>query len=195
MAPGIAYVAYPNGSARIVVSSVDGEQSWLVSELSASDFFPASWSPDSNYLAFIAEHDIYVSQFDDERSLGPRTQLGAGEISGPKWAPDGTAIAFYYAQSSCCSADVSVLPALGDPIVHELTDHIWAYQESPISWSRNGSRMAIVGDTNSENWNLYVVNTRGSKSTQITDGPRARRLPGVVSVMSCHPMRRNSPSL
>jgi TolB protein len=173
----IAYISYHMEKPLLVVASADGIQSWLVSELPASNFSPATWSPDGRFLAFVSGRDLYISEFNNIGNLDRRTEFIHGEVFEPNWSPDGSVIAYFYQEASMSSSDVFAMPANRPIDVEWLTHQVWAYQESPISWSPDGKHAAIVGDTDTDNWNIYVINATGSGEVRITESDRRDHCP------------------
>jgi TolB protein len=158
------------------ITSIDGVFNWLVSDLDANPFSPLTWSPDAQHLAFISGADLYIVKFFDIKSLDRRTSLISDRTFGPTWSSNGDTIAFYYLNDSCCSTEVNFLSASDQNRGIQSTHEIWAYQDSAISWSRDGRHVAVVGDANTKNWNIYIVDTAGN-SVKLTDSDRRDHCP------------------
>ena len=178
----IAFISYNTGKPLLVAASYygnefNGYEAWLVSNLPTSNFYPPTWSPDGKLLAFVSENDLYIAEFNDSWSPDRRTKLSRAQVVRPIWSPVDDLIAFYYEHPNYSSSDLSTITGKTETNVETLTFQVWAYESSPISWSADGKKIAITGDTDTENWNIYIAKSYGGEEIQITDSDRRDHCP------------------
>lgn len=138
------------------------------------------WSPDGKKIAFITKEDLSNSLWvmnADGTGLLDVTKGQSGWYFAPIWSPDGKRLA-----STCCITkdnlvfwpDVFVINADGTGI-NNVTNTKLDSEIGPC-WSSDGQNIAFLsnregGNTNSDNWNLYVMKDDGSGVRKLnTDG-------------------------
>ncbi len=83
---------------------------------------------------------------------------GQDSVSGPKWSPDGSRVAFV------AGSDILVV-SLADGAITNLTNHLGG---SSPAWSRDGGKIAFTSNRDGLT-ELYVMNADGSSVRRLTD--------------------------
>jgi Tol biopolymer transport system component len=151
-------IAYASND--IYVMNADGTNTLNVTGTSESERLP-SWSPSGEKIAFTkrlaGNWEIFVMDPDGSNQVN-LTDNDAPD-SGSAWSPDGMKVIF-------ASGGISVMNADGSsPML--LTA---GSSESP-TWSPDGTRIAFMSARQSNSWEIYVMNSDGSASKNITNHP------------------------
>jgi TolB protein len=150
----------------VIFNSVTGITREVTSDGRSTE--PA-WSPDGKRIAFVRyrvgeEDGIYVMNAD---GTGVTRVTGPG-FGGPTWSPQGDALAFSGASSSCAAAQpcsAIYLQKLSEGSVMR-----WVASGFSPAWSPDGSRIAFVGHmliNDEDHYSLRLVNPDGSGLKEI----------------------------
>ncbi len=157
----VAYTTEAAGARQLFVLDLRSGQTrqLTASEHAVSD--PA-WSPDGSWLAFVRQKAIWIMGLD-----GTRPTLVADHPAGhrlPRWAPDGRRIAFVSRRRGWSQAWVvdAPLPRRGRPPAKESRPEPRALTPvgidvEDLSWSRDGSRLAIVAQRDPDLTTMQVT--------------------------------------
>jgi len=164
----IAFISDRDGARDIYVMNADGSG---VTRLTNSQAFKYSlvWSPDGAKIASSSDRDgndeIYVMNADGtglvDLSNNPATDFAGG------WSPDGTKIGFHSNRDG--NWEIYVMNADGSGVTRltNTQDTAWSY--GPV-WSPDGSRIAFVRSSSTNNGGIYVMNADGSNVVRLTYG-------------------------
>jgi TolB protein len=163
----LAFVSGDNSSQGIFRVRAAGDDPRLVSRSDTAGSL--SWSPNSQWLAFVSQSDLRRVQTNDGGSIElltaqvPGSDLYGNENRSPAWSPDGQWIAFV----STCDAnqEIYVMRADGSD-AHGLTESAGS-NLSPV-WSPDGQWIAFVS-TRDANQEIYVMRADGSDVRRVTD--------------------------
>ena len=148
----------------IFIADADGRNERRVTSRPTPDFDPY-WSPDGTRLVFVGiqqgQSDIWVVDVDGS-GLRRLTDASADDRN-PVWSPDGSAIAFESDRDG--NPEVYRVAASGGSAVRLTTA---AGDDGYPSWSPDGRELAFVKSGQSNNWDIWVMNSDGSNQRRVT---------------------------
>ncbi len=166
----LAFGAFADGAAQIVVSDPDGSNRRTITA-EGNNARPA-WSPDGSRIAFHSDRggslDIYTMAPD-----GTDVQRVTAEPSsdfGPTWSPDGARIAF--ASDRDGPTEVYTAAADGSDVVR-LTHG----GGGDPAWSPDGTRIAFGADGGDGDPDVFSMASDGSDVRRLTDAAGSSYLP------------------
>jgi Tol biopolymer transport system component len=144
------------GKTKIFVMDADGgDQAQLLPGRTSRESTP-DWSPDGEWIAFLSDGDIYVTQVGDIDQWRQLTDDPVDDLY-PTWSPDGTEIAFYRYESQYAT-ELYKVDSDGSNETR-LRDSAYPYG---LTWSPDGKHVAYLAEGG-----LYVVNADGSNPTLV----------------------------
>jgi len=140
-----------------------------------------SFSPDGNYVAFIAgggeqqkDFDLYVKQIGG----GPPLRLTSGPAveEFPAWSPDGRSIAFVRTKGD--KLDVLLIPPIGGPerkvaeVAADTSTYVFSFVPPLLSWSSD-SKFIVTTDRQSpeESPGLFLLSVSTGEKRRLTSPP------------------------
>lgn len=163
----IAFIRYSQGQSSIMKINADGSNELSVAQY-GSEIKGLDWSPDGLQIAFASSHlgnyDIHVVTFDGSNT--DQLTFTAENEQYPRWSPDGAQLLYYSfftgdegrSTVQLIQADGSGYRALTDGTVRDILP----------CWSPDGKFIAFASDRYEE-WNLFRMNTDGSRQRQISN--------------------------
>lgn len=165
--PGQTHILFHSGNTggTLYVMDKDGGGTFAVTpDVGAG----ADWSPDGNFICYVGDaasppgpNGLWVVSVDPSargnKKVGTPVLVSEGNFYAPVWSPDGSRIAF----SSWAHINILEL-ATGTQ------SSLDSMQGLLPSWNSDGSQIAFSGVTETEGWQLFIMNADFSGNTQVT---------------------------
>ena len=168
----IAFVSKRDFNDEIYVMDADGGNQINITNHPSNDIEP-SWSPDGLQIVFASRRDddrfeIYTMDSDGSNVVRLTDNPGEWDI-GPMWSPDGTRIAFWSVRNGKDVGDLFVMNTDGSGLT-QVTDTD-TYDFDP-DWSPDGTRIAYLGNGQTGDEDVFVIDSDGRNKHQINTGGR-----------------------
>ena len=163
----VLMVSPPSGGPReLWVAEADGSKAARIA--SVASIHGASWAPDGQWIAYVAESDegsaIHIARPDgsDDRIVGPT--LTERQYFSVAFSPDGTSLLFDQ------GTDVGFGIFLMDLDGTDLRRITVGDRDYDPSWSPDGSRIAFTHTDGPMDSDVFVMDADGSNTVRLTDG-------------------------
>lgn len=128
------------------------------------DNFSACLSPDSSQIIFVSDRDgnckIYKMDNDGKNQI--ELTNNAANNGDPTWSPDGKKIVFVYRHM------LAIMDSDGKNLVQFTDEKLGAYEPT---WSPDGKQIAFTGSKAGEYSDIYVIDIKTKKITNLTNTP------------------------
>jgi len=168
----IAFDSALAGEREIFIMNINNREIRPLSRFPDSDGKPV-WSPDGKKILFGSSREDKTNQLFvidvDGSKLKQITFNESPYISSYDWSPDGTKIAFTYAENILADNNLYLVDADGNNL-KKLTNEgkfVGDVGEA-FSWSPDGSRIAFYMDLGNYNIEIFVVDVVSSEITRLT---------------------------
>ena len=171
------------------MSTIDSVQHWMLSLTPVLDeaefaatWSPPLWAPYDRYIVFTDVNGLAANKVDEnnfslaDEALSLWLAHGDQFLGAPTWAPVGDYLVYTRGTTEGCR-DVSAIYMGPGEIFMDLSDGICVYKHSNLSWSPDGKRIVTDGDSDTFDWNLYILNLENKEPVQITNSSRRDACP------------------
>jgi Tol biopolymer transport system component len=195
----VAYEFYVEGKWFYSISTIDGIQHWMLSlvETEEDSLYPAAWAPTplvhgQRYIVFtdingLGISEIHIDRFDLDHTdmfgaVDARKALNIilnrkdSAVRAPVWAPQGHFLAYTTGKTDGCRDVLAVYMGPGE-IFKNMSDDLCVDETFPMSWSPDGNYLVAAGDTQQQNWNLYILDLEEHEPFQLTNSERRDACP------------------
>lgn len=182
----IAFGSIRNGKVWVAVMDADGSNQKLLVAGNAPD-----WSPDGTQIAFSPDGQIWVMNADGS-SVRQVTRSSTFK-AGPSWSPDGTQMVFILVKNPGSPTDpqpeIGIMNADGtNERILTTEDRVnvrrepdgttavleTAHDANAPAWSPVDNQIAFWSGIENQYGQIWVINSDGSGSTQLTEDPTHR---------------------
>ena len=169
------------GFGDIVVMDADPLTNDAVSVTNTDNFdeYQPAWAPSGLQIAFVRQvpgevisdqPDIFVMDADGENPIN-LTRSDTNELD-PAWSPDGTKIAFAGVREGGWEILAMDPSGMNEEVL--TGDGVDAFDRAP-DWSPDGTRIVFMKQSQAagccEPWEIWAVNSDGSRDTNLTNHP------------------------
>lgn len=183
---GTKIVFYSNSyeGDNIFIMDSDGSNPTNLTQTTANDNYP-QFSPDGSKIVFTSDRDgnreVYIMNVDGSNQL--RLTDNSLLDHAPLFSPDGSKILFYsvddqwnyYIFTMDCEGNNLTLLICEEEYAHMpyvIGSNHWSVYFYGPQYSPDGSKIVFVSYSFEEyNWDIYIMNSDGSRQTRLTDTP------------------------
>jgi TolB protein len=173
--PGeVAFVSIRGGEPQIYLRDGYGRETPLTASKSGS--MQPAWSPDGQLLAFTSVQEgltkVFVMSVDG-KSARRLTREDRVEFS-PSWSPDGKSVAIFSMAPNVSGSQLKIVDVATGQTVSIAGNGLEKGPSAP-TWSKDGKRIAFIGNDDKNNSQVWVADTDGTNARDVSSKFSSRR--------------------